>query len=284
MNTMKSIITLLAAKLLGTKGVAPATSLPPKGWLDDEEDALVPPRRFWQNPSESVSHYYRWVWEYLAYLTLLCGLERESDVLELGCSHGRTAHGLTQYLRHGGSYHGIDIVREQIDEANARILPGRPVFTFLHADIYNRHYNPSGQERAESYRFPFESRAFDVVYAASVFTHLLPAETENYLRETRRVLRPGGRALFSFILLDHYRGSGTTTSPRYELEFTLPDEPDVRVRDPKYPDDLIAYSIASLERMTAAADLVIVRILKGLWSGSPGLAVNEQDLVLLAPR
>lgn len=281
---MSSFIRSLAAKLVGARPAAQAPSLPPKGWLDDEEDALVPPRELWQNPSESVSHYYRWVWEYLAYLTLLCGLQRESDVLELGCSHGRTAHGLTQYLRHGGSYRGIDIVREQVDEANARLGPGRPNFEFLHADIYNRHYNPSGRERAESYAFPFEPNAFDVVYAASVFTHLLPAETENYLRETRRVLRPGGRALFSFIVLDHYRGAGTTTTPRYELEFTLPDHPDVRVRDPKHPDDLIAYSIPCLERMAAAADLTIVRIFKGLWSESPGLAVNEQDLVLLAPR
>lgn len=281
---MKPTFKTLASKLMGTRNPASETALSDKGWLDEEEDALVPPRSVWQNPSESISHYYRWVWEYLAYLTLLCGLERESDVLEIGCSHGRTAHGLLQYLRHPGSYRGLDVVAEQVEEANARIGPGRPNFVFVHADIYNRHYNPSGRAQGDSYEFPFESGAFDVVYAASVFTHLLPAETQNYLRETRRVLRPDGRALFSFILLDHYRGRGTTSSPTYDLEFTLADEPDVRVRDPKHPDDLIAYSIASLERMAAAADLTVVRVLKGLWSESPGLAVNEQDLVLLAPR
>ena len=57
----------------------------PKGWLNPEEDALVPPRHLWIGPRDAISHYYRWVWEYLAYLTLLCDLQRESSVLELGC-------------------------------------------------------------------------------------------------------------------------------------------------------------------------------------------------------
>lgn len=54
----------------------------PKGWLAPEEDALVPPRKLWIGPKDSISHYYRWIWEYLAYLTLLCNLKRDHSVSE----------------------------------------------------------------------------------------------------------------------------------------------------------------------------------------------------------
>ena len=40
--------------------------------------------------------------------------------------------------------------------------------------------------------------AVDVLYAASLFTHLYPRDAQAYLREAHRVLRDGGRALVSF--------------------------------------------------------------------------------------
>jgi len=39
-----------------------------------------------------------WIWEYLAYLTLVADLHREDAVLELGYRHGRTDRGLLDYL------------------------------------------------------------------------------------------------------------------------------------------------------------------------------------------
>ena len=55
--------------------------------------------------------------------------------------------------------------------------------------------------------------SFDVIYAASLFTHLLPDETRNYFCETRRVLKPTGRCLFSFFHLDHYGAGGEARQP-----------------------------------------------------------------------
>ena len=43
----------------------------PKAWLNPEEDALVPPRNLWIGPRNPIQHYYRWIWEYRAYLTLV---------------------------------------------------------------------------------------------------------------------------------------------------------------------------------------------------------------------
>jgi SAM-dependent methyltransferase len=262
---------------------APATVAPhlkPKAWLEPEEEALIPPRDLWIGPEDPINHYYRWSHEYLAYLTILTDLHREQAVLELGCGHGRTARCLMDYLREPGRYVGLDVDRRRLEDAKVRL--GRPNFEFVWADVRNAHYNPAGAVAAEDYAFPFESRAFDVIYAASLFTHLLPGETRRYLREARRVLKPGGRCLFSFFLSDYYRGPGTSVSWVYGFDSPLPGHAGVRVRDPEHPDAVIAYPIASVTACAQDAGLRVERVLPGYWSNSPGLAVNEQDLVLLS--
>ena len=253
----------------------------PKQWLSPDEDALVPPRKLWIGPRDSIHHYYRWIWEYLAYLTLLCDLRRDSAVLELGCGHGRTARGLLELLRSPGRYCGLDADRARIEDAQARIQSRYPNFQFTWADVHNAHYNPRGAVPAGSYTFPFAEGSFDIVYGASLFTHLMPDEMRRYLQETRRVLRPGGRSLFSFFLLDHYRGPGTTISALYEFPHELPGGIGAAVRDLAHPDALVGYSAASIRAAATAAGLEVVRVFPGLWSESPGQAVNEQDLVLM---
>jgi SAM-dependent methyltransferase len=261
--------------------VLPSVEELPKGWLAPEEDALIPPRHLWLGSRDSISHYYRWVWEYLAYLTLLCDLHRESAVLELGCGHGRTAHGLLAYLRSPGQYYGLDVDSARIKDAQDRIQKRFPSFQFIWADAYNAHYNPSGTTPAAGYVFPFAAAAFDVIYAASLFSHLLPDETQRYFQESCRVLKPGGKCLFSMFVLDYYRGQGTTISPLYEFNYALPEHPGVAVRDIAHPDALIGYSLEKITLLANSAGLRLLRVVPGLWSESPGLAANEQDLILL---
>jgi SAM-dependent methyltransferase len=265
---------LTRARFLG----APADL--PKAWLNPEEDALIPPRGLWIGPRDPIQHYYRWIWEYLAYLTLLCDLRRDAAVLELGCGHGRTARGLLDYLRSPGRYCGLDVDRERLEDARERIGRRHPNFDFVFADLHSGNYHPHGASSASTYVFPFVDGSFDVIYAASLFTHLLPDETRNYFRESRRVLKANGRCLFSVFLLDHYRGHGTTIAPQYEFPHGL--ETGVAVRDPAHPDRLVGYSLEWLSSCASQAGLRVVRVLPGLWSNSPDFAVNEQDLVLLA--
>lgn len=254
----------------------------PKGWLDPHEDALVPPRSLWIGPRDPISHYYRWIWEYLAYLTLLTDLRRQHMVLELGCGHGRTARGLLEYLRHPGGYFGLDVDGARIADAKARIEARIPNFRFIHADVYNRQYNPEGQAHSSGYVFPFADEMFDVVYAASLFSHLLPDETANYFLQSARVLKRGGKCLFSFFLLDNYRGPGTTSSPDYVFEHPLEKHDGVAVRFREYPDRLIGYTQSTMEQFARTAGLRVVRVIPGLWNQSTDWAVNEQDMLLLS--
>jgi SAM-dependent methyltransferase len=114
------------------------------------------------------------------------GLKEDSYVIDVGCGAGRLAKPLSQYLT--GRYLGIDIVSELVN--HARQIVGRPDWRF---------------EIAKGLSIPDEDGEADMVCFFSVFTHLLHEQTYIYLQEAKRVLKPGGKIVFSF------------------LDFTIPD-------------------------------------------------------------
>ena len=167
-------------------------------------DRLVPPRRL-----DFVGHsdFVATGDEFLAHLVGLAGLQPSCAVLDVGCGIGRIARPLAGYLDASGSYDGFDVNREGIGWCRRR-YSGQPNFRFQVADLYNRRYNPHGAHAAVEYRFPYDDATFDVVVATSVFPHLLEEETAHYLAESARVLKPGGRLLATFFVLDeHSRGA-----------------------------------------------------------------------------
>lgn len=244
-------------------------------------DGLIPPRDLWEGPNDPLYWFFGYFWEYRAYLTLLCELRVDHSVLELGCSHGRTMLALLDYLKPPGRYEGLDINLKKIEFAQNNIHPRYPHFNFTAADVYNKCYNPKGRQRGDTYRLPYVDGSFDVVYAASVFTHLVPRDAANYLNESRRVLRKDGLCLFSFFVLDYYRGPGTSTANFYEFEHPLDDFDGVAVYDALVPENVIAYEITTIEKMSSDARLKILRIIPGFWSKGHKVGVNEQDLILL---
>ena len=102
-------------------------------------------------------------------------LPAREAALEIGCGPGRLMLPLTRHFRR---IDGVDISDEMIRLARERLRGIPNAFP---------HHN-SGQDLA---LFPDES--FDFVYSYAVFQHIPSAEVIwNYLREARRVLKPGG--------------------------------------------------------------------------------------------
>lgn len=124
-------------------------------------------------------------------------IEPDSLVMDVGCGCGRTAR-LLAGNPNVARYTGFDVVRPYIEWCRRFFdeqWPGR--FEFHHLDIRSERYNPGGAIPGSEARFPAVNGSVDFIYAASLFTHLYPADLQHYAGEMCRVLRPGGRALIS---------------------------------------------------------------------------------------
>ena len=108
------------------------------------------------------------------------GLRKDYYLIDVGCGSGRAAKPLSEYLT--GKYLGIDVVPELLEYA--RSIVARPDWRF---------------EIASGLTIPEKDQQADMVCFFSVFTHLLHEESFVYLREAKRVLKPGGKIVFSFL-------------------------------------------------------------------------------------
>src|SRR6266849_11104000 len=108
------------------------------------------------------------------------GLRDHMSLVDFGCGSGRLAFALgRQPIRI--EYCGLDIDQRLLDYAKSK-SPAHFRFALNRA-----------------LRLDIPDAAADIVCAFSVFTHLQHAETYLYLEDIRRVLRPGGRLVFSFL-------------------------------------------------------------------------------------
>jgi SAM-dependent methyltransferase len=163
---------------------------------------MVPPEALMHDGDATYEAFKQNSDEFLGIYRDVAGLQPHEKVLDVGCGVGRKTIRLTQYLNKDGAYLGFDIVQSGIEWCSRTITPRYPNFGFQKIDVYNKHYNPAGKVLARDYRFPFEDRSFDLVVLGSVFTHMLSKDVANYLNEIHRVLKPSGRCLISWFLLN----------------------------------------------------------------------------------
>ena len=116
------------------------------------------------------------------------GLMPEHTVIDVGCGSGRLAFQLREYLT--GKYIGMDVVPDLFGYAE-RICQ-RPDWKFY---------------EAPGVTIPEPDNSADFICFFSVFTHLLHDESFLYLKDAQRVLKPGGKIVFSFLefrILSHW--------------------------------------------------------------------------------
>jgi SAM-dependent methyltransferase len=128
-------------------------------------------------------------------------LTPSSHILDIGCGIGRLAIAMPDFLDANGSYEGFDIVPEGIKWCKEHIGGPHDNIHFTLADVYNKEYNPKGSRQPADYEFPYEDETFDVVVLLSVFTHMLPADVDQYVGEVARVLKKNGRICASYYII-----------------------------------------------------------------------------------
>jgi ubiquinone/menaquinone biosynthesis C-methylase UbiE len=216
--------------------------------------------------------------EFMAHLKQLAGLQPQQSLLDIGCGCGLMALFLNDYLDESGSYTGVDIHLSSIKWCQKNISTTHRNFHFRHIDVRSSAYNPNGVILAEDYRFPFEDQRFDVVLLKSVLTHMRPLEVENYLNEVSRLLKPGGRCLVTFFLLNEEQerlaGEG-----KQELKFRF-GEGVWRYVYEHSAESAVAYEESYIRELVSRCGLRMDSINYGTWTGrSDGLSF--QDLLLL---
>jgi ubiquinone/menaquinone biosynthesis C-methylase UbiE len=113
-------------------------------------------------------------------LLVQSGLRPDDYLVDVGCGSGRLTSKLAG--RHTGRYLGTELSPELLDYA--RLAAPDPSWRF---------------EVVDGLRIPEQDDVVDMVCFFSVLTHLRHEESYLYLEEARRVLKPGGRIVFSFL-------------------------------------------------------------------------------------
>lgn len=229
--------------------------------------------------------------EFISYFKLLCGLKMNQRVLDIGCGPGRFAAQLlgSPSLFHG-EYYGFDINQKVIDWANSNIASNHRNCHFQSVDLMNTLYRPNGKLKAETFSFPYSDEKFDFVFAISILTHLLPAASRNYFSQIYRVLKPKGKALITFLLLD---GPQESLSPvareicKDLLEIVCEGnykwhhcDNTYAVIYPPRPEAIVAYQEHAVVEMVNQSGLSVDKIYHGSWAEREN-SLSFQDIVIV---
>jgi SAM-dependent methyltransferase len=196
-------------------------------------------------------------------------------VLDVGCGCGRVALPLTEYLSPQGGFDGFDIMPSVIGWCQRAITPRFPNFRFVLADLHSDRYHPDGTSSSSRYVFPYPDGVFDYVFLGSVFTHMLPADVDNYLGEIARVMKPGGQCVISYYLLNSEREEAIAAGGSM-WRFTH-HGPGYRAEYAHLPEAVTGYDEASILGLYQAKQLEITEIRRGLWPTRP---IQDQDIIV----
>ncbi len=156
-------------------------------------------------------------------------LAKDKTVLEYGCSDGDLSLGILNLPSITNRAHGIDISDKAIDKANARArsMKAQPLFLTMNAE-----------------KLDYSDGMFDLVFGRGIIHHL---DLQASLSEIKRVLKPGGRAIFlepmgHNIALNWYRNR--TPSLR------TPDEHPIVIADFELAESIIGETITKFYGLT----------------------------------
>jgi ubiquinone/menaquinone biosynthesis C-methylase UbiE len=243
--------------------------------LFGDDVVMVPPLRMMHDGPQDYDEFKKNGDEFFNHYKQLCGLQPSSIMLDVGSGIGRKTIPLTKYLT-TGRYEGLEIVPDGVTWCRKKISARYPNFNFTLIDVYSKYYNPAGTTQPCQYRFPFEDNSFDVVNLTSVFTHMVIPDVRRYMSEVRRVLKPTGVALISYLLVNEESSALLSAGRGYQLR---PWKDGCMVLDPENPEHLIALPEETVRKMYVEAGMKITATYYGSWCDREKF-LSYQDLII----
>lgn len=209
-------------------------------------------------------------------LKAFCELNSQSRVFDIGCGLGRIAIPLTSEIKEG-EYHGFDIVKKGINYCREQISSKFPNFHFHHQPLYNDLYTSGGKKATET-SFPVEDSTMDIAVANSLFTHLVLEETERYIQESSRILKPGGKFYATFFV----RNAKREALMKNLEDFSFPHRyENYSLMSEKVKSANVAFDQTFLEGLFAEYGFAIRERRFGQWAGRGEEAIDFQDVYVL---
>ena len=234
--------------------------------LITEHLRLIPPARYRFGGQSAITEYAHSAGVISAYIGEHL-TARNPQVLDLGCGTGKLVTAVWPYLGESGRYTGFDVDGRAIDFARSWYPAER--CSFIHASLFNAHYNPEGEPLA-TYTWPLETASIDLALAFSLFTHLNQPDAKRYFEELARVLKPGGIALLTFFLLDERYDPAEHVGTRWHFDRTIEGQPQWYWASWfKIPERQIAVTPAGVADLMGQ-DFELVKVHRGWWPKQPG--------------
>ena len=216
-------------------------------------------------------------------------LERKEGnaILDVGSGTGLLSIASEPFISNGGHYLGIDVMARDVDFCRRHFDPGQ--YRFEHLNAFNAEYSPDQSDRLAW--SAVDTEAFDLVTSVSVWTHFNEQDGRFYLCEVARALKPGGRAIISFFLLDQVYEESLSRRGEGKGRFHSTGQRDWIFDTPAYgsdawfctswskvPEAAIGVTSAGLDRLLADSGLRLLQHHQGNWKEIPG--VYFQDVLV----
>lgn len=216
--------------------------------------------------------------QYFEYFKKYGQLNPDNAILDIGSGIGRMAIPFTSFLSEKGSYDGFDIVKKGVDWCTQNISAKFPNFNFKLIPLKNDLYFLDTENEASKLRFPYPDNRFDFVFLTSVFTHMLPADMENYIQEIRRVIKKDKICLATFFILEHESKEKMKTAGSKDFPY---DFGNYRLMSKSVKEANVAYEKKYIYDILKKYNFEVLNFIQGNWSGIENTELNEhQDIII----